>query len=139
MRSKSRKAKMNALPPGPISGAILIWNAKDTRIRKDVQGTLKHAELASAIASEPKYARRGGLSAEKRIKRARPHVIGTTGCPERFSTALTRSKINSASAAVAGARTKRADRLEDNTVLTAARPEKRRQKCKAIEEEEEKI
>lgn len=93
MRSKSRKAKMNALPPGPISGAILIWNAKDARIRKDIQGTLEHARLASAIASEPKYARRGGLSAEKRMKRARPHVItwpGTTGCPERFSTALTR-------------------------------------------------
>lgn len=36
---------------------------------------------------------------------------------------------------MAGARTKRADRLEDNTVLIAARPEKRRQKCKAVEDD----
>ena len=74
MRSKSRKAKMNALPLGPISSAVLIWNAKDARIRKDIRGMLEHAGLASAIAPEPRYARRGGLSAEKRMKRARPHV-----------------------------------------------------------------
>lgn len=73
---------MNALPLGPISGASLIWNAKDARIRKDIQGMLEHAGLASEIAPERKHACRGRLSAEKRMKRARPHVLtwpGTTG------------------------------------------------------------
>lgn len=75
---------MNALPLGPISGAILIWNAKDARIRKGIQGMLEPAGLASAIAPEPKYARRGGLSAEKHWRKMRTHVKvitwpGTTG------------------------------------------------------------